>query len=240
MSPNRSARADTPRLRRFKESDRARLSALDLLFALLLHILVITLIAILAFIQKQSHHEPLKRIEVAMISAKELARMQQQTKRPKPQARKPRISKPKPKPMPRPKAKPAPKPAPSEAFDPFAPLVSKSDTRTATTPRPELADLAGKQLSKQEIDRYIALIQDAVQRHWKLPAALGKVRDPLVEMRLNPDGSVASIRLLESSGHAALDASLMRAIRAAAPFQVPPREQFEFFRINRVRFHPIK
>ena len=79
-----------------------------------------------------------------------------------------------------------------------------------------------------------------MQRHWKVPALTRHERDPLVLMRLNPDGSVAEVRVLESSGSPALDASLKRAILAAAPFEVPPREQFEVFRENKIRFHPLR
>ncbi len=211
-------------------ADRAGLRGLDLLFALLVHVLVITLIVILAFWQKQYQSEPLKRIEVAMISAKELAKLQHPAKKSRP--RMPVKSKPGPKLNPAPKAQ--------EAFDPFAPLASSTDRKTpARAPRSELANLAGKQLSKQEMNRYIVLIQAAVQRHWKVPASLSHISDPLVEMRLQPDGSVASVKLLESSGSQTLDNSLIRAIHAAAPFQLP-RKQFEFFRINRIRFHPLK
>ncbi|MDX8407667.1 MAG: cell envelope integrity protein TolA [Mariprofundaceae bacterium] len=222
-----------------RPADPAGLNGMDLLFAVLLHALVITVIAVLAFWQQQHHSEPLKRIEVAMISAKELAKMQQQAKH-KPALKHKQVAKPKIKPKPALKPKAAPKTKTPEAFDPFAPLVSSTDHKTpARTSRRELADLAGKQLSKQEMERYIALIQAAVQQKWKVPASLSHVSDPLVEMRLQPDGSVASIKLLESSGSRTLDDSLIRAIRAAAPFEVP-RKQFEFFRVNRIRFHPLK
>ena len=150
--------------------------------------------------------------------------------------------------------KAAPKPVParapvkaqrpaSEPFDPFKPLESPSDvapdTETAAASR-DARELVRAQLSRQEINRYIARIQSAVQRHWKVPALTRHERDPLVLMRLNPDGSVAEVRVLESSGSPALDASLKRAILAAAPFEVPPREQFEVFRENKIRFHPLR
>ncbi len=150
--------------------------------------------------------------------------------------------------------KAAPKPVPARApvkaqrpaaepFDPFKPLESPSDvapdTETAAASR-DARELVRAQLSRQEINRYIARIQNAVQRHWKVPALTRHERDPLVLMRLNPDGSVAEVRVLESSGSPALDASLKRAILAAAPFEVPPREQFEVFRENKIRFHPLR
>jgi len=256
----------------------ADLTSLDLLFALLLHVLVFTCIGIVIYWQQQHHHEPLKRIEVMMISAQQLAKLEQQSRRKakqvkhkqvkvqsKPKVKKqPKRKKPvvKPKPKPKPKkpaikTKPAPEPRPvkkavakkhakarvADDFDPFAPLASTTDrsvsSKKASTSRPELANLMGKQLSSSEKERYIALMQAAVQEHWKLAVSTGKFTDPLVEMQLLPSGAVASVKILESSGNEALDASLIRAIKAAAPFELP-RQQFEFFRINRIRFHPIK
>jgi TonB family protein len=241
----------------------AELNRLDLLFAVLLHVLVFTVVSVLAFWQQHPRDEPLKRIEVMMISAKALAKLQQQA-RPQPKA-KPKVRKSKPKPAkvkPAAKAKPVAKAKPKrksrpkkkaavrvkDDFDPFAPVSSTTDrkstpaTRTERKPKttqPELADIAGKQLSDKEKDRYIALVQAAIQEQWKVPASLGDAVDPLVEVRLLSNGEVESISILESSGSSALDASLIRAIRAAAPFQLPAR-QFEFFRVNRMRFHPLK
>lgn len=250
------------------EEATAEISRLDLLFAALLHLLVFVIITVLSYWQ-QHRSEPLQRIEVLMISAQELAKMQQQAraqpeKRSRTAARPEKAEKPKPKPKPevkpvarpkpKPKARPAPRPKPVEDnFDPFAPMASPTDRRSrsrttaknptealqAKTTRPELADIAGQQLSRNEIERYIAMMQAAVQEQWKVPASLGNVRDPLVEMRLHSDGRVESVTILESSGSDLLDASLERAIHAAAPFQLP-RKQFEFFRVNRLRFHPIK
>jgi TonB family protein len=104
---------------------------------------------------------------------------------------------------------------------------------------PVKSESAGRQMSAKEIDQYIARIQAAVQQQWKVPASLGNVSDPLVEMRLLPTGHIESITILEGSGSAVLDASLIRAIRAAAPF-ILPQKQYEFFHVNRMRFHPLK
>ena len=235
------------------------LNRLDLLFAVLLHVLVFTIVSVLAFWQQHHRDEPLKRIEVMMISAKDLAKMQQQAQpkakksKPKRAKAKPKVKKSKPKTA---KVKPAARPKPKKKtaarvkddFDPFAPVSSTTDrksspaTKTKRKPKttqPELADVAGKQLSNKEKDRYITMVQAAVQEQWKVPASLGDAIDPLVEVRLLSNGEIESISILESSGSSALDASLIRAIRAAAPFQLPAR-QFEFFRVNRMRFHPLK
>jgi len=219
------------------QADKAALNGLDLLVAIILHVLAVTVIATLAFWQAQHHIEPMKRIEVAMISAKTLAKMQHQARTKPKRIQPPKVA---PKPVPTPSLKlKKNKSVAEEAFDPFAPLVSSTDSKQASkTPRAELADLAGKQLSQKEMVRYIALIQAAVQQHWKVPASTSHTTDPLVEMRLQADGSVASITVLESSGSKILDDSLIRAIRAAEPFELP-QKQFEFFRVNRIRFHPL-
>jgi len=97
-----------------------------------------------------------------------------------------------------------------------------------------------EQLSQRELDRYIQKIQEAVLQHWKVPANSNDIdQDPEVQMNLNRDGSVRKVEILISSGSPALDHSLIRAIEAAQPF-ILPREQFEVFRNNRIRFHPLK
>jgi TonB family protein len=143
---------------------------------------------------------------------------------------------------------PMAKPETDPNYDPFAPMESTTDqqrspgTKTIETLGPfqsELAKISEKQLSRKEIARYIGRIQAAVEKHWKIPVTVGNVTDPLVEMVLQPSGHVRSLIILESSGSTTLNASLIRAIQAAAPFELP-REQFEYFRVNRIRFHPFK
>jgi len=182
--------------------------------------------------------------------------------KPKPKAKPKPKSKPKPKVKPKPKAKMKLKPkakikprlkkkmaakpktrsrsakAKNEKhFDPFQPLVS---TRKAQTPniRKDLTETYLGQLSRKEIDLYILKIQGAVLQHWKVPANSHVMQDPEVQMELNRDGSVRKVEISLSSGNAALDSSLLRAIRAAQPFSLP-RNQFEVFRSNHIRFHPL-
>ena len=239
MSPNHTAA---------EHLDPANLHALDLLVSLLVHALVIGFIAALALWEVRHAPQPLQRIQVSMITPAELDRMIRQAARPEParESPKPREALPEPaKTQPQPSAmprltQPAKKPRKAEEpFDPFAPLESKQDV-TTTTSRSDnstVANMQMQQLSQQELNRYIAMIQAAVESHWKVPISVGAVKNPLVELRLNPDGSVVSITILESSGNAALDDSLGRAIMAAAPFQLP-QKQFEAFRDNRIRFVP--
>ena len=218
-----------------KHSDPNRLETTDLLFAGLVHLLVIVVIATLSWWQSISKPEPLKRIEVSMISAKELKNMQIAEKMRSIQKK--RAVKQKATPKLKPKAK---KKAPAEeAFDPFAPVQSESDV-TAKSVRNDMADTIGKQLSAQEIERYIAMMKQAIQDRWKVASDVGKVTNPLVEVVLSPNGKVVSARIIDSSGNPSLDQSLLTAIYAAQPYQVPPRTQFEPFRVNNIWFEPLK
>lgn len=242
----------------------------DILAALVVHVLVIGSLILFALYQPHEEKKKLKRIEVSMITAQELAKMQRhpqkpkpvkvrkaKPKKPKPAPEKPKVSKPKVVQPKVEKLKPAPKPtqkkAPPQAnkatksdveddYDPFAPMVSaKSTHKRHTAQRIDKVKLVGRQLSAKELERYIAMMQAAVQREWKVPGGLVDrgVRDPMVRVELERDGSIKRIRIIESSGQASLDQTLISAIRAAAPFTLP-RQQYEVFKSNDIRFHPKK
>jgi len=223
----------------------ASLSALDIAVAAVFHVLILAIVLAFGLWHRQMQDFHPISVKVHLISAHQLERLQHRAHRsvkPKKKQIKPRIKpkpvlKLKPKPAFKPRAKPTTKV--EDNFDPFKPMESTTDIESAPRASPKAAQVFQGQLSKQEINRYIALIQAAVQSHWKVPNIGKDVRDPLVEMVLNPGGDVRKVRILESSGNEALDASLVRAIEAASPFQVP-REQFELFRNNKIRFHPLR
>jgi len=210
-------------------TDGADLQSLDILFAVCMHVLILAVILILNLWHKPLEFHPVS-VQVTMISAQQLKKMQR--------AAQPTIKPKAKKKAPKKKPKPVAKAKPAANFDPFKPMESSSDVKSATPRSTQATDVFTGQLSEQEINRYVALIQEAVQRKWKVSNA-HDVQDPLVEMVLNPNGSVNRVKILESSGNAAFDDSLIRAIEAAAPFQVPVRE-FEMFRNNRIRFRPLR
>jgi len=216
------------------------LKAADILFAVAVHVVVILLLTVLAWWQSVSKPLPLNRIEVMIISGAELAKLQKRAAKP---VVKPRKVKPKARPVLKFDSKPLKKTPPREVeddFDPFAPVKSQSDITTPKkAARNDMADIMGRQLSRKELDRYIAMMQQAVQRHWKVPAGVDSSIDPLVEMVLRRNGSVANARIVETSGNMALDQTLIKAIHEAAPFKLP-QKQFEAFRVNRIRFRPLK
>ncbi len=219
-------------------SDNNSLKAADFIFAGVVHLIVIALIIIVSWWQSVSAPDPLPRIEVEMISAKDLKNMQIAEKMRSIQ--KQRTTKSNQKPALKLAAKPEKKKTTKDDFDPFAPVESESNITAPAASRNDLADMIGKQLSTQEIDQYIARMKQAIQNRWKVASDAGKVSNPLVEVVLSPNGRVASARILESSGNLSLDQTLLTAIYAAEPFQVPPRSQFEPFRVNRIWFEPLK
>jgi TonB family protein len=128
------------------------------------------------------------------------------------------------------------KPETDPNYDPFTPMESDSDQKHKALS--EQTRITETQLSQKEINHYIGRIQAAVEKQWRIPVAIYNITDPLVEMTLQSGGQIQSLIILESSGNATLDASLIRAIQAAAAFDIP-KEHFEYFRVNRIRFHPF-
>ena len=80
---------------------------------------------------------------------------------------------------------------------------------TAAHPGPGLRDLA---VVRHRIDAHKVYPPIAVRNGWE-----GRV---LVEMRLEGDGSLTTVRLLEGSGYGVLDDATIVAVRRASPF--PP------------------
>ncbi len=134
------------------------------------------------------------------------------------------------------------KPKPKPDIPPAAPLVAPlepSAASSATDVAPAVSSMAHEAtatLSSQEIARYLARMRARIEAAWNPPPG-PFARDPEIELRLFPNGRVRAVRILVSSGNEALDASLVRAVYAAAPFPLPP-VGYEAFLINRIRFHP--
>jgi TonB family protein len=51
----------------------------------------------------------------------------------------------------------------------------------------------------------------------------------LLKLKLNKDGTLSSLEVLESSGSIALDNSLKRAVRKAAPLPIPS-DKYDLFK----------
>ncbi|KTD08163.1 cell envelope integrity protein TolA [Legionella jamestowniensis] len=82
-----------------------------------------------------------------------------------------------------------------------------------------------------EVDKYKALIVNAISRHWILPENVNQGLSSQFRIRLAPDGAVLEVTLIRSSGDPILDRSAQTAIYKASPLPVPnDPETFDIFR----------
>jgi colicin import membrane protein len=82
-----------------------------------------------------------------------------------------------------------------------------------------------------EVDKYKALIIDAISRRWILPENANSSMSSQFRIRLAPDGAVLEVSLIRSSGDAVLDRSAQSAIYKASPLPVPSDpDTFNLFR----------
>ncbi|HHT0591885.1 TPA: cell envelope integrity protein TolA [Legionella anisa] len=95
---------------------------------------------------------------------------------------------------------------------------------------------AAKNAEKQariagEVDKYKALIVNAIGRNWILPENVDSSLSSQFRIRLAPDGMVLEVTLTRSSGDPLLDRSAQTAIYKASPLPVPAdAETFNLFR----------
>ncbi|MDP3270204.1 MAG: cell envelope integrity protein TolA [Legionella sp.] len=82
-----------------------------------------------------------------------------------------------------------------------------------------------------EVDKYKALIVNAIGRNWILPENVDSSMSSQFRIRLAPDGMVLQVTLTRGSGDPLLDRSAQTAIYKASPLPVPTdAETFNLFR----------
>lgn len=97
----------------------------------------------------------------------------------------------------------------------------------------EKIHLQAKQLrqSQGEINKYKALILQAISEHWIVPSGSNKALSCELMIRLAPGGNVIAVEVIKKSGDVALDSSARNAVLKASPLPVPKEpSQFEAFR----------
>lgn len=81
------------------------------------------------------------------------------------------------------------------------------------------------------VDKYKAMILNAISHQWILPENVGPGLSSQFRIRLAPNGAVLEVSLLRSSGDPVLDRSAQTAIYKASPLPVPQDpETFDVFR----------
>ncbi|MDK2779364.1 MAG: cell envelope integrity protein TolA [Pseudomonadota bacterium] len=86
----------------------------------------------------------------------------------------------------------------------------------------------------------VTQIKNKVQSVWRYPPAVRPDQEVGVHITLVPTGEVIDVRIIQSSGNAALDRSVEQAIRKASPLPVPqdPRVFEQSFRNFTIKFRP--
>ncbi len=112
-----------------------------------------------------------------------------------------------------------------------APQTTKSTGREGAAPVAKAADPkaqaspANTSLTQENLSTrypaYYALIRDRVQENWKYPFQDDKVL-VTISMKIDKTGALLDVTLEKGSGNALLDASLINAVKKAAPFPALP------------------
>jgi colicin import membrane protein len=85
--------------------------------------------------------------------------------------------------------------------------------------------------SQGEVDKYKALIIQAISEHWVIPVQSNRKLSSELMIRLSPGGTVLDVQITRSSGDPALDSSARAAVLKASPLPVPKdAKAFEAFR----------
>lgn len=87
--------------------------------------------------------------------------------------------------------------------------------------------ISNQKLQGQKIDPLIALLHMAIEQHEHYPQSaleMGRAGRVTVEFRLFPEGNIADLRILKTSGTVALDQAALAAVQAATPFK--PAQQY--------------
>jgi colicin import membrane protein len=87
------------------------------------------------------------------------------------------------------------------------------------------------QKTRGEVDKYKALITNAISMHWLVPPTVNKKLKVELLIRLAPGGMVLDVQIAKSSGDVGLDRSARTAVFKASPLPVPSdAESFATFR----------
>jgi colicin import membrane protein len=156
------------------------------------------------------------------------------------------------KPKPAPEAKPKPAPKPVAKAEPAKPRVDEADKRMREELAREQASIAIErerrairdQLARDSasanaraLEEYVGRIRAKVRGNWILPQDLRGNPEAVFSVVQLPTGEVLQVKLARSSGIAAYDDAVERAILKSSPLPKPDRPEL-FSRELRLTFRP--
>jgi len=168
--------------------------------------------------------------------------------KPTPPPPKPEIAiKEKEKPKPPPPKPVPPKPAPAARVDPFQEQLKREaeqldQRKQVENAARELAQLQANQASaarNKAMSDYLGRLRGKIKGNIVLPPEIKGNPEAVFEITQLPSGDVLTVKLKRSSGHAALDAAVERAILKSSPLPKPDPADL-FSRSLDLRFRPLE
>jgi colicin import membrane protein len=170
---------------------------------------------------------------------------------PEPEVKKPEIvEKAAPKPKPKPEAKPAPKDdeiqrtllreqlaLEQRKIDEQRRKIEEERRRTEEARRRAEAERLAAVARNKALTEYVNRIRARVRQNWILPADLQGNPECVFRVIQLPTGEVIEARLVKSSGNAAYDDAVHRAILKASPLPLPAQRE-HFYRELELTFRP--
>lgn len=144
------------------------------------------------------------------------------------------------------KPKPPPKVTPPPRVDPFQEQLKReaeqlTQRKQADSAARELAQLKAAQTASvrdKAVADYLGRIRGKIRGNIVLPPDIKGNPEAIFEVTQLPGGEILTVRLKRSSGHAALDAAIERAILKSSP--LPKPEQADLFsRQIELRYRPL-
>lgn len=144
------------------------------------------------------------------------------------------------------KPKPPPKVEPKPRVNPFDEQLKREDEqltqrKNADSAAQELAEMKAAQAAaarNKAIADYLGRIRSKIRGNIVLPPEIKGNPEAVFDVTQLPSGEILTVRLKRSSGHAALDAAIERAILKSSP--LPKPEQTELFsRSLELRYRPL-
>lgn len=89
-----------------------------------------------------------------------------------------------------------------------------------------------------EVDKYKAMIVQAISQHWVMPPNLQKDLTCQLLIKVAPGGVVLSVTVVSTSGNSLLDRSAETAVLKTSPLPVPTGPLFDNFRTLRLTVKP--
>lgn len=154
--------------------------------------------------------------------------------------------KPKPPPKAEPKPEPPPKVEPKPRVDPFQEQLKRefeqqTQRKQAETAAQELNQMKAAQAASarsKAIADYLARIRGKIRGNIVVPPEIKGNPEAVFDVTQLPSGEIVTVRLKRSSGHAALDIAIERAILKSNPLPKPEPADL-FSRSLELRFRPL-